>query len=853
MKRVPAMRVSERLRPSMILSDYRSLPPALMAEEGGGEAEAMASGFGLEWDVDFEAAVCQDLDRIEEAMNAKREATQPQPSACLAAAPQARLEDYMFSFSPPRELSQSFPVDRRGEPSPARKRAGGDFHRGRRNSHVGGGLYGGKDEEIENLKKGLKSLHEKLIYQELECTQLLKDRDRKNEELKIALAQIADKDVEIQQLKQICKHQGTLAGNHHHVSLPSDHAVNSSERNGIVYPDFDTGGTTSSQWIRGKTSKRLFRDTSNLPTSLEKSSLRQFENSNRSQESALPNDLSMVSDLKARLSTDGASNSGTHHKSSMQVEANVCRETTAKPKFSKTVGIQTDAFSDPAINKEVTIEHHASNKLIKLWRPDIGKSSGQKLVRKLFASCAADLISLFKFMNMASASALDSAAEEKISYLIPHDCSYQAPSIQDTEAAKVGCFYLILTKVMNDMAQLDSLVEALLGLCCLRNVDIVHRSLRIIHSVLHHALILYSNSSRRSNIVVNHPGASNIGLDSGMPLLGQSAKWPKEISDFVRGAASSSHLPKEFLYTEKICEKGTRLVRQKPNINLVALFEKMHQIAVENTNHQIQLEAISVMNLIMMRSSPSSERNKFGTVTLLESISLLLQKRVALVVQLQAVRLLFLLLNCEEAMMLFCGGCKDETNSASPAGDTLDAPPLPACCSRILEGLAECVSCTGEGVQELVLRRHGIHVLAFVMASGEAAMKILNSGAFRRINLLELLVKVLTSELDAQEAESSASQDLCKERTSLIREALILLCRLVSHPIHSSVVLEAFASSRSMFRVLVDIAHRIIAGAGAENSQKREGSRRKDVNQADLIDLARVLKSRTSPLLGSIS
>ncbi|KAF3792926.1 hypothetical protein EJ110_NYTH02020 [Nymphaea thermarum] len=696
----------------MIPSDYRSSPPALMAEEGGGEAEAMASGFGLEWDVDFEAAVCQDLDRIEEAMNAKREATQPQPSTCLAAAPQARLEDYMFSFSPPRELSQSFPVDRRGEPSPARKRAGGDFHRGRRNSHVGGGLYGGKDDEIENLK-------------EHECTQLLKDRDRKNEELKIALAQIADKDVEIRQLKQIRKHQGTLAGNHHHVSLPSDHAVNSSERNDIVYPDFDTGGTTSSQWIRGKASKRLFRDTSNLPTSLENSSVRQFENSNRSQESALPNDLSMVSDLKARLSTDGASNSGTHHKPSMQV--------------------------------------------------------------------------------------------------------------------------------MNDMAQLDSLVEALLGLCCLRNVDIVHRSLRIIHSVLHHALILYSNSSRRSNIVVNHPGASKIGLDSGMPLLGQSAKWPKDISDFVRGAVSSSHLPKEFLDTQKICEKGTRLVRHKPNINLVALFEKMHQIAVENTNHQIQSEAISVMNLIMMRSSPSSERNKFGTVTLLESISLLLQKRVALVVQLQAVRLLFLLLNCEEAMMLFCGGCKDETNSASPAGDTLDAPPLPACCSRILEGLAECVSCTGEGVQELVLRRHGIHVLAFVMASGEAAMKILNSGAFRRINLLELLVKVLTLELDAQEADSSASQELCKERTSLIREALILLCRLVSHPIHSSVVLEAFASSRSMLRLLVDIAHRIIAGAGAENSQKREGSRRKDVNQADLIDLARVLKSRTSPLLGSIS
>ncbi|CAN6460982.1 unnamed protein product [Victoria cruziana] len=814
--------------------------------EGVGEAEATASGFGLDWDVDFEAAVCLDLDRIEEAMNAKKEATQLQPSIGLAAAPQQRLEEYMLSFSPPRELSQSFPVERRGGPSPERKRVGGDFYRGRRNSHAGGGVHGGKDQEIENLKKGMKSMHEKLICQEHECTELLKDRDKKIEDLKIALAQITEKDVEIRRLKQICKHQGTLVGDHPHAFPPSDHAVKSSDRND-VFPDFDTGGTTGSQWIRGKASKRLFRDTSNLSTSVEKSSLRQLDNSYQSQESELPNDLSMVSDLKARLSIGGASNAGTHCKSSMQVEENVCRETTAKPKFTKTVGIQTDICADPSISEEGTMEHHVSNKLIKLWRPSIGENLGQKLVRKLFASHASDLISLFKLMGLASTNASESGAEETFSNLMPRDCSYQAHPKQDTDCAKFGSFYLVLTKVMNDMAQLDSLLEALVDLCCLRNVDIVHRSLRIIHSVLHHALIFYSDSSQRSNIVVNHLGVSKIDLDAGMPLLGRSAKWTKEVSEFVREAASPSQVPKEeLLYTQKICERGNRLVRHDHNFDLVAVFEKMHQIVIENTNHQIQLEAISIMNLIMMRSSPVSERNKYGTVRLLESISLLLQKRAALVVQLQAVRLLFLLLNCEEAMLLFCGGLKHDTSSAPPADDALDSSSLPACCSRILEGLTECVSCIGESPQELVLRRHGIRVLAFIMATGEAATKILDSGAFGRTNLLELLVKVLTSELDAQEAD-------CKERISLIREALILLCRLVSHPIHSAVVLGALASSKNMLRSLVDVAHRIIAGAGAVDFQKGEGSRRKDVNQADLVGLARVLKSRTSPLLGRVS
>lgn len=100
------------------------------------------------------------------------------------------------------------------------------------------------------------------------------------------------------------RHQGTLVGDHPHVFPPSDHAVKSSDRND-VFPDFDTGGTTGSQWIRGKASKRLFRDTSNLSTSVEKSSLRQLDSSYQSQESELPNDLSMVSDLKARLSIGG--------------------------------------------------------------------------------------------------------------------------------------------------------------------------------------------------------------------------------------------------------------------------------------------------------------------------------------------------------------------------------------------------------------------------------------------------------------------------------------------------------------------------------------------------------------------
>lgn len=111
------------------------------------------------------------------------------------------------------------------------------------------------------------------------------------------------------------------------------------------------------------------------------------------------------------------------------------------------MGIQTDICADPSISEEGTMEHHVSNKLIKLWRPSIGENLGQKLVRKLFASHASDLISLFKLMGLASTNASESGAEETFSNFMPHDCSYQAHPKQDTDCAKFGSFYLVLTKV----------------------------------------------------------------------------------------------------------------------------------------------------------------------------------------------------------------------------------------------------------------------------------------------------------------------------------------------------------------------------------------------------------------------
>lgn len=282
--------------------------------------------------------------------------------------------------------------------------------------------------------------------------------------------------------------------------------------------------------------------------------------------------------------------------------------------------------------------------------------------------------------------------------------------------------------------------------------------------------------------------------------------------------------------------------------NLMDIFKKMQQITFSDTEECIRVEALSVMNLILMWSDPNSEREKFWLTPLLESLPQLFRKEAGLHVRQRAVRLLFLLLNCTKVLVMFCGSQKDDVEHANMKDGQISTPALEGGINRILDGLAECLSCEETSTQDLKLRRDVIIMLAFIASSGKSGFDILlYSVISQQTNFLELIVQVLGSAMDADTANDAESQDFCKERISLMREALILLNRLASNPTYSRTTLGVLTGSTSTARLTIDVANRI--PRRIQSCWKHNGTRRTQM-EAEIEDLARLFKARVFAFLG---
>lgn len=84
-------------------------------------------------------------------------------------------------------------------------------------------------------------------------------------------------------------------------------------------------------------------------------------------------------------------------------------------------------------------------------------------------------------------------------------------------------------------------------------------------------------------------------------------------------------------------------------------------------------------------------------------------------------------------------------------------------------------------------------------------------------------------------------------RTLLIREALILLNRLVSSPAYSATALQLLTKRREMAFLTIDIANRL--------SRKDQSCGQSDgmvrlIRESEVVDLARVFKKRVFTYLG---
>ncbi|XP_050212620.1 protein SENSITIVE TO UV 2 isoform X2 [Mercurialis annua] len=485
---------------------------------------------------------------------------------------------------------------------------------------------------------------------------------------------------------------------------------------------------------------------------------------------------------------------------------------------SKAIGVQTDKdgeFSNLDLNGNQPSQVNLSEMLLGIWGSASAQDMGRNLLSKLFMACPADFQLLFAHMsNDMTAKSGDSALAEDSSSAALQSLIC---SSNDYEAVKISQLYSVLTKISNGLLQLEALLEPLIDLCRLESVDILCSSLSILHVFLKQLLCSRRKLGERDSVKVEGAKSGNNIEDRGLFI----------VSDKDEPFASFRPFVKKELWCSDI---GSPL-----SVNWVSLFELLHAIAVSKTQGHVRLKAISIMNVILLRTNAHSEREIFGQAAVFQSIAQFLKREAGSHVQKKALHLLYLLLNCPKLLSVFCSGHKEGDIAANDNNNASNCEGF----SALLEGLVDCIACSGNNVKDIELRKRAVTMLAFLASSGKHGFEILvNYKLLGEKNFLILILQVLISEMNVEESVSSEPVECIKARSLLMREALILLNRVVSNPGYSSIVLQGLTASREMASLTIDIVSRL--------SQKDQKMR-----ESEIVDLARLLKKRVFTYLGS--
>ncbi|CAK7356040.1 unnamed protein product [Dovyalis caffra] len=482
---------------------------------------------------------------------------------------------------------------------------------------------------------------------------------------------------------------------------------------------------------------------------------------------------------------------------------------------SKAIGVQTERsidFNKIELNNDLSSHLELSKTLLGIWGSTSEQQLGRNLISKLFMACPTDFQVLFgcMSMNMSSKVQMDSLPGESSSHAA---LQHHMRSFPASEAAKISHLYSVLTKINNGVLQLEALFRSLLDLCDVANCTLLRDNIKIEG--------LYSGDSLEDRDLFNMISyeACNVRCSS----LGIRSFDPKHLCNKQGWNADISS--------------------QLSSVNWVLLFEMMLRIAVSDTEECVRLEAVSIMNVILMSSNAFTEREKFGQSPIFESIAQLLKREAGSHVQREALHLLFLLLNCSKLLSMFCCGCKEEeiADSTNKKKNTS----TPNGFSSILEGLAECTACSGNSIQDIELRKRAIIMLAFLASSGKSGFEIMVTNKLPgETNFLMLILQVLVSEMNV-EASAEPARSI-KARTLLIREALILLNRLVSNSGYSAIVLRVLTGRRDMASLTIDVASRL----SQEDLRLRQSDVSGRVNESEIVELGQIFKKRVFAYLG---
>ncbi|CAN6909734.1 unnamed protein product [Brassica oleracea] len=497
----------------------------------------------------------------------------------------------------------------------------------------------------------------------------------------------------------------------------------------------------------------------------------------------------------------------------------------------KTTGVQADLANHSDLSK----------KLLDIWRTSNYQDPRRNLISELLLACSTDLQILFGFMNTST------PPQEKDRQAAKTLSLSNMQSSKALESEKVCQLYSAVTKISYGFVNLKTLVKPLLDLCNAENAILVHRSLHVLHVLLEHVCGVENRFEFRDNITDDEPSSSEVAEFHGY----KERKTNLSIGESVYSSSSIPLQGRSDAETSKKSQEGdTNKAQPSWDANWHSLFELMNQIACRRTEENVKLEAVSIMNIIVMRTNAYTERETFVTKEVFESISLLLKKEAGLRVRKGAIHLFFLLLNCPKVLARFDSLHEENKSSASENNSQGNLFALGAF-RKIFEGLANCLTSPRKTSEDLELCRNVIMILALAASSGNSGYELLSSHNLpQETSFLMLILHLLAAEIDSESTEVHPNAEIFKARTLLMREILILLNRLVSGSSSSCTVLRELTKSRDMASLTVDAATRLsrkrnLLGQPESSVERMSGS--------EITDLARIFKRRVFAFLGDNS
>ncbi|KAL0331043.1 UNVERIFIED_CONTAM: protein SENSITIVE TO UV 2 [Sesamum angustifolium] len=594
-----------------------------------GSSTAMASeGFDAEeWDADFLDQLVQAEELALSTQISHQQPPQPQqppmpPPSCVV------------SYSPPRELSQ------RTRETYYTSGIPDTF-----DSFAPRGPHFAKEQELDRLKKELNRVSKQLNHLEQECWELRKERDKKEEQLKVIHSRVEVKDTQF--------HLPKSADMDCLVSSPKDPGTSA------VCPNANLSDQQPGSWTKW---------------------------------------------------------------------------------------VQTDK----------TTEACGSEKLFGLWNSD-SQELGRVLVAKLFMTCKEDFHVLFGYLNSQDDSGMALSDQ-----LCP----------QPIETTKVSSLFTVLTEISNATSRLKDLLEALLELCTLKNVVIVHRSLRVLRMILINSTSMEKEFGKRENVTIE--------------------EFPENSKSDTNGYAL---LEIESLSFANVAE----MLKQGP-------FRHGMRLSYDKTPDR-----------------SGFFRNRFGA-----SISVVYWVSV---------------FERPEVIARLCSGLEEDGDSK----DINDKSMCGGAAARFEHLIWSHGDLSTQLINEMKLRRNAIVFLAFLGSSGKPGMEVLINYSLPKVaNFLAIILQSLKSDLDLQTLKPAQPSGIAREQCLVIREALILLNRLVSHPQYSNPVLQALTNTRHMASITVDIATRL-----TQRSKLlwQDDTTTKQIRESEIVDLAQVGFSTLAHLL----